>query len=1134
MAALDSALRSQLETTVKKARRIAERAATAARTALDITAATAPANMDDTRRALRRHLRARGRMLGDERAANGSQPMDHLVHEVAYEHWHQMLFARFLAENNLLMHHDGVPVTLDDCAELIEEDPKGCFDAKTAPQLAAHYATAMLPDIFRPHDPVLQLRFAVNDQQELEGLLNALPAAVFTAEDSLGWVYQFWQAEAKERINKSEVKIGADELPAVTQLFTEPYMVQFLLHNSIGAWWAGKKLTAEHLANAASEQELRDLLRAQFTVADYHFTYLRFVRDEEGGPWRPAAGTFDGWPDTLAEFTALDPCCGSGHFLVALLNLLARLRMADEGLSAREAVDAVLTQNLHGLEIDLRCTQIAVFAVALAAWTFPGDEGFRALPKSEIACCGLHVSGEREEWMALADGVADFHERTRLQEGMGRIWDTFSQAPTLGSLVNPGSSNEQNSFLSAGWDEVGPVLSGALAEGILFEDDARGEIGLAAQGLAHSASLLCDTYDLVLTNVPYLGRLQQNSQLRDWIDLHHPRSKADLSTVFLERSLCFASPKGTVLLVTPQNWLNLKSYVGTREYLLENCSIFMLSTLGEEAWQSFGKRGPRATLIGFSAGRPCEKSITSTVDCTDLLEIYEKQEALTVRSLERVPQSSYAKNPDYRITMRDVSAAHLLDECASSLQGTSTGDTPRFTRYVWESAKVTWDFLQGTPDGQHPFSGRREVVDWNGVAGFTQSAVRGTDAFGKRGLAVRQMRSLFIAYYDGSRFDNNTAVIIPEDPALLTAMQCYLASQKYTEDVRAIDQKVNVTNASLVKVPFDAEDHAEVASSTYPNGLPRPYTNDPTQWIFHGHPCASVIWDEQSKWTAHGPTRNDASVLHISMARLLGYRWPAELDPDMELATEQRAVVDRCEALLPYADNDGIVCLPAVCGEDTAADRLTRLLAAAYGNGWSPGVLTKLLAHDKAKNLDAWLRDKFFAGHVALFQNRPFLWHIWDGRKDGFHAVVNYHKLDQRLLERLIHTYLQEWLDRQEADTTAGVAGADLRLAAAQELREKLLAIHTGEPPYDLFIRWKPLHEQPIGWNPDLDDGVRLNIRPWIEAGVLRTNLSTKIKYTKDRGKDPEGSPWGSERRNDRHFTIADKQAAQAQVGVNT
>ena len=81
--------------------------------------------------------------------------------------------------------------------------------------------------------------------QKLHRLVTGLDAEVFQAEDSLGWTYQFWRAAEKDAVNKSGVKIGAYELPAVTQLFTEPYMVRFLLHNTLGAWWAGKVLAAD-------------------------------------------------------------------------------------------------------------------------------------------------------------------------------------------------------------------------------------------------------------------------------------------------------------------------------------------------------------------------------------------------------------------------------------------------------------------------------------------------------------------------------------------------------------------------------------------------------------------------------------------------------------------------------------------------------------------------------------------------------------------------------------------------------------------------------------------------------------------------------------------------------------------------
>ena len=128
----------------------------------------------------------------------------------------------------------------------------------------------------------------------------------------------------------------------------------------------------------------------------------------------------------------------------------------------------------------------------------------------------------------------------------------------------------------------------------------------------------------------------------------------------------------------------------------------------------------------------------------------------------------------------------------------------------------------------------------------------------------------------------------------------FLLLPEYNEVVRRIDQKLNVTNATLAKVPFDFDRWTKVAEKRYPNGLPRPYSDDPTQWIFHGHPCGSVVWDETAKWTAHGRLRTDPTVLQVAVARLLGYRWPAEQDADMELADAQREWVRRSAKLLDW------------------------------------------------------------------------------------------------------------------------------------------------------------------------------------------------------------------------------------------
>jgi hypothetical protein len=353
------------------------------------------------------------------------------------------------------------------------------------------------------------------------------------------------------------------------------------------------------------------------------------------------------------------------------------------------------------------------------------------------------------------------------------------------------------------------------------------------------------------------------------------------------------------------------------------------------------------------------------------------------------------------------------------------------------------------------------------------------------------MSSLPATLYTGELFDQNVAVIVPKNPEDLPALWAFCNSSKYHELVRRLDKKLGVTPATLAKVPFDLQHWQQDADKAGP--LPEPYSDDLTQWLFKGNPVGST------------------APLQVAVARLLGYCWPEQEQDGLE----------------HLADMDGIVPLPAVGGEWPAHERLRAMLAAVYGDEWSAALQERLLAEVgfAGKGLDVWLRDGFFTQHTSLFGNRPFIWHIWDGRRDGFSALVNYHKLDAARLDRLIYTYLGTWLENQRAARDRDEPGAEGRLVAALALKEKLEAIREGEPPYDIYVRWKPLHEQPTGWNPDLNDGVRLNIRPWVTAGVLRSRFT--VNWNKDRGKNPDGS----ERFNDLHYTRAEKERARREAG---
>jgi hypothetical protein len=1040
-------LRKLLENAIPIVR---ERAEAAAGALLNTYAVNRPdpfPGMTEAQRRMRNGLRARARQLGNGVMAEGLEP---LKSEIAYEQWHRMVFARFLAENGLLRHPSGVAVSLQDCAELAGEE--GEADAWT---VAAKYASLMLPGIFAPEDPAAQLRLAPEGRNTLETILNGFPEAVFTADDSLGWMYQFWQKKKKDEVNASERKIGGADIAPVTQLFTEDYMVRFLLENSLGAWWAGKHPDSPLIKK---------------------WEYLRFKEDGT-----PAAGIFPGWPQTAAEVTLMDPCCGSGHFLVAGFDMQVEIRMEEEGLSEAEAVEVVLRDNIFGLELDPRCTQIAAFALVLAAWK---RGGYRPLPVPHVACSGIPVQGQLATWLKLAGKDA------RLGAALERLYQLFSDAPDLGSLINP-ADLPQNEMFMASYAEVVPVLEQALAKEIATEDPAAELFGIAAEGVAKAARLLAGKYTLVLTNVPYLMRGKQEETLRNFCNIHYPLTKSDLSTVFIERCLKFSTEHCTTALVTPQSWLYQHTYSNMREQILKNKEFSFIARLGPAAFETIGGAIVNVILVISNNNKPPLNHQFAGMDLNDFRTSPEKALGLQEIDPGLVSQSSQANNPGARITLIESNQSDLLGLFADSLQGVSPADYYHYGRRFWELSTINgaWKFWQSTVKSTTPYGGREQVLwlneDFYRAKEAGKAYIRGEKAWGKMGVVVSLMGNLPVTLYTGEPTDTNMAILLPKENEYLAPIWAYCNSPEFPKDVRKVDRALKVTNGSLVKIPFDYKFWQQNASL-----LPEPHSDDPTQWLFNGHPVSST------------------APFQVAVARLLGYHWPQQAEDDLG----------------SLANEDGIVCLPPVAGEVPLVECLRILLVKAYGAAWiTERTEPELLASAGAagKSLEEWLREDFFAQHCRLFHCRPFVWHIWDGRKDGFSALVNYHKLDASRLDKLIFTYLGDWIRFQTARRNQGESGADGRLVAALELEKKLKLIKAGEPPYDIYVRWKPLNQQPLGWNPDLNDGARLNIRPFVAAGVLRSKFT--INWNKDRGKNPDGS----ERLNDLHFTLAEKRAAR-------
>ncbi|MBM4013144.1 MAG: hypothetical protein FJ286_17580 [Planctomycetes bacterium] len=534
-----------------------------------------------------------------------------------------------------------------------------------------------------------------------------------------------------------------------------------------------------------------------------------------------------------------------------------------------------------------------------------------------------------------------------------------------------------------------------------------------------------------------------------------------------------------------------------------------------------------------------------------------KAQCLVGGDVELRSASVFADTPGCCLTGAENANTTLLADVATVLHGQNAGDNSIFNRQFWEVDHLgdMWRAYQGPSETTCHFGGRTKIVRWENECGLmarraaevrhlnnkAQQWRSGKPHWGKRGIVVSLVGRNYGTLYSGDIYSDSCGVIVPKEQAFLGDLWEFVRCGEFERRLRQIDPSLAVSIKTLLTVNYDPEEWRAAFLREYPSGLPNPHSSDPTQWLFNGHP------------------KDSDNPLHVAVARLVGYQWPRQTGSEFP----------DCPALGPdglesHADTDGIVCLSSVRGEPTAADRLLALLADAYGPDWSADLRDKLLADVEAagETLDDWLRDSFFAQHLKLFHQRPFVWHIWDGLRDGFHVLVNYHRLagpageGRRTLEKIAYEYLGDWITRQKAQQAAGAEGADARVAAAVHLQEQLAKIIEGEPPYDIFVRWKPLTEQPIGWDPDINDGVRLNIRPFMTARPLGAKakkacilrVAPGIEWKKDRGTEPDrpkaqfpwfwtwdgttqdfagGTKFDGSRHNDLHYTRKAKEAAR-------
>ena len=514
-----------------------------------------------------------GRVLSAEektqRQALGTQirqkGYQQVMEEVAYTWFNRFIALRFMEVNGYLPSH--VRVFTDEgnqfkpqiLAEAIHmeldgldmqkvyafknaNDDDGLFKYMIIVQCNA--LSSILPGMFQQISDYTELLFPDNLLREgsvLQQMIELIPEEDWKdAVQIIGWLYQYYNAEKKDEVFaalKKNVKITKENIPAATQLFTPDWIVRYMVENSLGRLWV--------------EGHPNDELKATWKY------YLEEAEQEPDVQVQLAEIRKEYAAMTPEQIKCIDPCCGSGHILAYLFDVLMQI-YESYGYTPREAVASIVQNNLYGLDIDDRAAQLAYFAVMMKARQYDRRFFSRDIQPHVYAIQNSEpLSNEAWEFLGEEEEIAR------------RLWESFVDAKEYGSLVQPNVTLEELERLKNRVTEVDRMGS----YGNLFADAMSYEVLRTFEPLIELAQALVQKYDVVVTNPPYMGSSGMGAKLADFVKKNYPDSKSDMSTVCMEKTMYMCKTNGYVTMINIPVWMFLSSYEKLRENLLSKDTL---------------------------------------------------------------------------------------------------------------------------------------------------------------------------------------------------------------------------------------------------------------------------------------------------------------------------------------------------------------------------------------------------------------------------------------------------------------------------------------------------------------------------------------------------------------------------------
>lgn len=536
----------------------------------------------------------------------------------------------------------------------------------------------------------------LNESGFVNKIVTEVPVENYEQVEIIGWLYQYYNQTEKDRVMAEKKAYKKNEIPYVTQLFTPDWIVKYMVENSLGRYWI------EHGGNIDLIKKWKYFIsdnlnfeKKKLTVAEVNKVTVKDFNSilvKQLIKLNPR------------DIKCIDPCCGSGHILVYMFEVLFQIYESD-GYSKKDIAELILKNNLYGLDIDDRAGQLSVLSVLLKAREYDKDIFTKSILRNLNIISIQESNNISENLLYHLSNESDI-------KNVKYLLKNFNNAKEIGSLL----ILEKNDYT----DLVNNIKNNSTIFGI--------ELREKLIPIIRNAQILTKKFDIVITNPPYLNNSVMNNNLKKYLSKYYKDSKIDLCTAFMEYT--GIKDTGYQAMINQHSWMFLSSFEKLRKKIISNYYISSMIHLGTRAFEEIDGEVVQTTafiikkyklnknslffkLVDFDNAKLKEAKFIDILNKKNEKNLFYKN----IKAFEKIPGNPIA----YWVTenLTKIFDNKKIYDYSNSPSQNITGNNDKFIRKFWElnnndiNNKEKWIFYAKGGGYRKWWGNLENVINWS-------------------------------------------------------------------------------------------------------------------------------------------------------------------------------------------------------------------------------------------------------------------------------------------------------------------------------------------------------------------------------------------------------------------------------------